>query len=51
MDASQVQTLFRQAVANIEAYRRAIKTGGDKAMLLLIRRHNKTVFVPLEPEG
>ncbi len=41
----------RQAVASVDAYRHAIKAGGDKAMLLLIKRHNKTVFVPLEPEG
>jgi hypothetical protein len=38
-------------VADTGAYRRAIKAGGGKAVLLLIKRHNNTVFVPLEPEG
>jgi S1-C subfamily serine protease len=41
----------RRAVADAEACRRAIKSGGGKAVLLLIKRHNNTVFVPLEPEG
>ncbi len=41
----------RQGVGNVEAYQRAIKSGGGKAVLLLIKRHNNTVFVPLEPEG
>jgi serine protease Do len=40
----------RQGVGNVEAYQHAIKSGG-KAVLLLIKRHNNTVFVPLEPEG
>ena len=41
----------RQGVGSVEAYQRAIKSGGGKAVLLLIKRHNNTVFVPLEPEG
>jgi S1-C subfamily serine protease len=41
----------RQVVGNVEAYQRALKSGGGKAALLLIKRHNNTVFVPLEPEG
>jgi len=41
----------RQGVGSVAAYERAIKSGGDKAVLLLIKRHNNTVFVPLEPEG
>jgi serine protease Do len=41
----------RQGVGNVEAYQHAIKSGGGKAVLLLIKRHNNTVFVPLEPEG
>jgi serine protease Do len=41
----------RQGIASTQAYQRAIKAGAGKAMLLLIRRHNNTVFVPLEPEG
>jgi len=41
----------RRAVGDAEACRRAIKSGGGKAVLLLIKRHNNTVFVPLEPEG
>ncbi|MGH7913386.1 MAG: PDZ domain-containing protein, partial [Candidatus Binataceae bacterium] len=41
----------RQSVGNVDAYQHAIKSGGGKAMLLLIKRHNNTVFVPLEPEG
>jgi S1-C subfamily serine protease len=41
----------RQSVADTGAYRRAIKSGSGKAVLLLIKRHNNTVFVPLEPEG
>ena len=41
----------RQSVDNVDAYQRAIKSNGGKAVLLLIRRHNNTVFVPLEPEG
>ncbi|HVA41797.1 MAG TPA: Do family serine endopeptidase [Candidatus Binataceae bacterium] len=41
----------RQGVGNLDAYQRAIKSGGGKALLLLIKRHNSTVFVPLEPEG
>ena len=41
----------RQGVGSVDAYQRAIKSGGGKAVLLLIKRHNNTVFVPLEPEG
>ncbi len=41
----------RQSVGDTAAYRHAIKLGGGKAVLLLIKRHNNTVFVPLEPEG
>ncbi len=41
----------RRAVGDADSYRRAIKSGGGKAVLLLIKRHNNTVFVPLEPEG
>jgi serine protease Do len=41
----------RHGVASVDAYQRAIKLGGGKAVLLLIKRHNSTVFVPLEPEG
>jgi serine protease Do len=41
----------RRAVGDADACRRAIKSGGGKAVLLLIKRHNNTVFVPLEPEG
>ena len=41
----------RQAVGDTDGYRRAIKSGVGKVVLFLIRRHNNTVFVPLEPEG
>ena len=41
----------RHGVGSVDAYQRAIKLGGGKAVLLLIKRHNSTVFVPLEPEG
>jgi serine protease Do len=41
----------RHGVGNVDAYQRALKSGGGRAVLLLIRRHNSTVFVPLEPEG
>jgi serine protease Do len=41
----------RQSVASIDAYQRALKSGGSKPALLLIKRHNSTVFVPLEPES
>ena len=41
----------RQGVGSVDAYQQAIKSGGGKAVLLLIKRHNSTVFVPLEPEG
>ena len=41
----------RHGVGTVEAYQRAIKLGGGKAVLLLIKRHNSTVFVPLGPEG
>jgi serine protease Do len=41
----------RHSVASTQAYQRAIKAGQGRAMLLLIKRHNNTVFVPLEPEG
>ena len=39
------------ASAMSDAYQRALKLAGGKAVLLLIKRHNSTVFVPLEPEG
>ena len=41
----------RHGVGNVDAYQRALKLAGGKAVLLLIKRHNSTVFVPLEPEG
>jgi serine protease Do len=41
----------RHSVADAAACQRAIRAGGGKAVLLLIKRHNNTVFVPLEPEG
>jgi serine protease Do len=41
----------RHGVANAAACRRAIEASRGKAVLLLIKRHQKTVFVPLEPEG
>ena len=41
----------RHGVGNVDAYQRALKLGGGRAVLLLIKRHNSTVFVPLEPEG
>ena len=41
----------RHGVGNVDAYERALRLAGGKAILLLIRRHNSTVFVPLEPEG
>ena len=41
----------RHGVGSVDAYDRALGLAGGKAILLLIRRHNSTVFVPLEPEG
>jgi hypothetical protein len=41
----------RHGVGNVDAYQRALKLAGGKAVLLLIKRHKSTVFVPLEPEG
>ena len=41
----------RHGVADAAACRRAIGEGRGKAVLLLIKRHRNTVFVPLEPEG
>ena len=41
----------RHGVGSVEAYQRALKLAGGKALLLLIKRRNSTVFVPLEPEG
>lgn len=42
----------RKAVANVDAYRRAMRSSAPgKVVLLLVKRHNSTVFVPLTPEG
>jgi len=41
----------RHPVGSVDAYQRALKLAGGKAVLLLIKRHKSTVFVPLEPEG
>src|SRR5581483_6254600 len=42
----------RQAVSDVDSYNRALRAGGaGKAVLLLIKRRNSTVFVPLAPEG
>ena len=38
-------------LAAVKGAKPVIKSGGGKAVLLLIKRHNNTVFVPLEPEG
>ncbi|HVA68153.1 MAG TPA: Do family serine endopeptidase [Candidatus Binataceae bacterium] len=42
----------RQAVSNVAAYLHALRARGTgKVVLLLVKRDNNTVFVPLEPEG
>ncbi len=42
----------REAVSDVDSYERALHANAtDKVVLLLIKRRNSTVFVPLAPEG
>jgi serine protease Do len=42
----------RQAITDVDSYKRALRaSSAGKVVLLLVKRHNNTVFVPLAPEG
>jgi serine protease Do len=42
----------RQAVKDVGSYEQALKTGGkDKIVLLLVKREDTTLFVPVKPQG
>ncbi len=41
----------RAKVGDVESYNRAIRAGNGKSMLLLVKRDNATIFVPVKPAG
>ena len=42
----------RAAVKDVDAYQSAVKTSGKgKIVLLLVRRGDNTIYVPLKPEA
>jgi serine protease Do len=41
----------REPVKDTSAYRQALKTGQGKILLLLVKREDTTMFVPVKPQG
>ena len=41
----------RETVGNVESYGRAIRAGNGKSLLLLVKRDDATIFVPVKPAG
>lgn len=41
----------RAKVGDVESYKRAVQAGDGKPLLLLVKRDNATIFVPVKPAG